>query len=228
MPVFSDNPYNPNPITKFLVTFLSGLTILNNIEFCLELGIVLLISILFYKNSFKRDAIKGILFFAVFSLLPNFKMIEGAPVIIKMFFMLFIVFRMFYLPYLSGKFLIKTSDVGSIISSMDTLRVPKNISIPVAVMFRFFPSFKEEKDNIKMAMKIRGIPFKNPISYLEYVIVPLLIISSNIADDISKAAETRCIENPIKKERYISVRIKGIDFVYAASVSILVIGGWLW
>lgn len=133
--------------------------------------------------------------------------------IIKMFFMLFIVFRMFYLPYLSGKFLIKTSDVGSIISSMDTLRVPKNISIPVAVMFRFFPSFKEEKDNIKMAMKIRGIPFKNPISYLEYVIVPLLIISSNIADDISKAAETRCIENPIKKERYISVRIKGIDFV---------------
>ncbi len=42
-------------------------------------------------------------------------------------------------------------------------------------------------------MKIRGIGFKNPIAYIEHVTVPLLIMSSNISDDIAKAAETRCI-----------------------------------
>lgn len=228
MPASMDNPYNPNPITKFLITFLVGLTVLHHIEFYFEIGIVLLISFLFYKNGFKGDAIKGVFFFGVFSILPKLNMIENSHIMIKMFFMLFIVAKMFYLPYLSGKFMIKTSDVGSIISSMDKLRLPSSISIPVAVMFRFFPSFKEEKYNIRLAMKIRGISFKNPVSYMEYIIVPLLVISSNIADDISKAAETKCIENPIKKTRYIAVRLRVIDFVYVALILVIVIGGWLW
>lgn len=228
MPAFLDNPYNPNPITKFLVTFLVGFSVLDNIGFYFELGIVLLIFVLFYKNGFKKDALRAIFFFLIFSLFPHLNMIEKSHIIIKMFFMLFIIARMFYLPYLSGKFLIKTSDVGSIISSMDKIRLPRVISIPVAVMFRFFPSFKEEKENIKMAMKIRGITFKDPISYMGYVIVPLLVISSNIADDISKAAETRCIENPIKKTRYIAIRVKLIDFIYAGLSLVMVIGGWLW
>lgn len=144
-----------------------------------------------------------------------------------MFFSLIFVLRMFYIPYAAGKFLIKTSDVGSIISSMDVLKIPSAISIPVAVMFRFFPSFVEEKNHIKMAMKIRGIETKNPLKYLEYVAVPLLIISSNIADDISKAAETKCIANPIKKTRYIRVGVGVIDFIYAMTMTIIVIGGWL-
>ncbi|ADX24870.1 hypothetical protein SDE12394_07080 [Streptococcus dysgalactiae subsp. equisimilis ATCC 12394] len=110
---------------------------------------------------------------------------------------------------------------------MDVLKIPSAISIPVAVMFRFFPSFVEEKNHIKMAMKIRGIETKNPLKYLEYVAVPLLIISSNIADDISKAAETKCIANPIKKTRYIRVGVGVIDFIYAMTMTIIVIGGWL-
>ena len=135
---------------------------------------------------------------------------------------------MFYIPVSAGSFFIKTSDVGSVISSMDKIKLPRSVSIPIAVMFRFFPSFREESRNIKLAMRIRGITFKNPVSYIEYVIVPLLVISSNISDDIAKAAETKCIENPVKKTRYISVKIKIIDFVYVISILIMIIGGILW
>ena len=95
-------------------------------------------------------------------------------------------------------------------------------------MFRFFPSFREESRNIKLAMRIRGITFKNPISYIEYVMVPLLVISANISDDIAKAAETKCIENPIKKTRYISVRLKIVDLVYVLLMLIMIIGGIVW
>lgn len=135
---------------------------------------------------------------------------------------------MFYLPFIAAKFLIKTSDVGTIISSMDILKIPNSISIPITVMFRFFPAFIEEKNNIKMAMKIRGIKTYNPIKYIEYVFVPLLIVSSNIADDISKAAETRCIGNPIKKIRYIKITFKIIDILYPLAILALVIGGSIW
>lgn len=221
------NSLNPNPITKFFVVGLLGLTVVHSIHPVLEWMVIFVISIMYLMNGLKKEALKNVIIFGVLFLAPNFKILAQLPFFIKMFFSLIFVLRMFYIPYAAGKFLIKTSDVGSIISSMDVLKIPSAISIPVAVMFRFFPSFVEEKNNIKMAMKIRGIETKNPLKYLEYVAVPLLIISSNIADDISKAAETKCIANPIKKTRYIRVGVGVIDFIYAMTMTIIVIGGWL-
>lgn len=221
------NSLNSNPITKFFVVGLLGLTVVHSIHPVLEWMVIFVISIMYLMNGLKKEALKNVIIFGVLFLAPNFKILAQLPFFIKMFFSLIFVLRMFYIPYAAGKFLIKTSDVGSIISSMDVLKIPSAISIPVAVMFRFFPSFVEEKNHIKMAMKIRGIETKNPLKYLEYVAVPLLIISSNIADDISKAAETKCIANPIKKTRYIRVGVGVIDFIYAMTMTIIVIGGWL-
>lgn len=206
---------------------LLGLTVVHSIHPVLEWMVIFVISIMYLMNGLKKEALKNVIIFGVLFLAPNFKILAQLPFFIKMFFSLIFVLRMFYIPYAAGKFLIKTSDVGSIISSMDVLKIPSAISIPVAVMFRFFPSFVEEKNHIKMAMKIRGIETKNPLKYLEYVAVSLLIISSNIADDISKAAETKCIANPIKKTRYIRVGVGVIDFIYAMTMTIIVIGGWL-
>lgn len=218
---------NPNPITKFFVVGLLGLTVVHSIHPILEWALIFIISIMYLINGFRKEAIKNILLFAILFLAPNFKILAQLPFVIKIFFSLIFVLRMFYIPFAAGKFLIKTSDVGSIISSMDVLKIPSAVSIPIAVMFRFFPSFVEEKENIKMAMKIRGIETKNPFKYLEYVVVPLLIISSNIADDISKAAETKCIANPIKKTRYVRVGLNLIDFIYGIVMTSIVIGGWL-
>ena len=219
MPTFSSNaPFNPNPISKILAVFLTGLTVMHSINIRFELAIICFIGILFYLNGYKKTLFKLIILWFFSTLNP----------ILKMFLSIPIVFRMFLLPFMAASFMIKTSDVGTIILSMNKLKISKNLSIPIAVMFRFFPSFKEEKKNIKMAMRVRGINFKNPIKYIEYVSVPLLIISSNIADDISKAAETKAIENPIAKTRYIRVKIQLIDFVYVLAVAGLIVGGLVW
>ncbi|MDY2960654.1 MAG: energy-coupling factor transporter transmembrane component T [Hornefia sp.] len=223
----SDNRANPNPITKFLVVGLLGFTVLHSINHYLEWWVISIISVMYFLNGLGKEGIKNLAVFGLLFFAPGFTQASQFPIIIKMFFALLFVLRMFYIPFAAGKFLIKTSDVGSIISSMDYLRIPSSVSIPVAVMFRFFPSFMEERNHIKMAMKIRGIETKNPIKYLEYVAVPLLIISSNIAEDISKAAETKCIGNPVKKTRYVRVCVKPIDFIYAFAVSAAVVGGWL-
>lgn len=220
-----DNRLNPNPITKFFVVVLLGFTGVHSINHYSEWAVVIVISAMYFINGFKKDAIKNILWFGVLFFVPDFSALEKFPIFILMMLSLFALCRMFYLPFAAGKFIIKTSDVGSIISSMDAIKIPKEVSIPIAVMFRFFPSFVEEKNSIKMAMRIRGIETKNPVKYLEYVAVPLLIISSNIADDISKAAETRCIANPIKKTRYVSIRMHLIDFIYAVTISVIVAGG---
>ena len=219
------NSLNPNPIPKFFVTVLLGFTILHSINHYSEWALIIVISIMYFINGFRKEGIQNIIVFGILFFVPDFTILAKFPLVIKMLLSLLFVVRMFYIPYASGKFLIKTSDVGSIMSSMDFLRIPKAVSIPIAVMFRFFPSFAEERNNIKMAMKIRGIEIKNPLKYLEYIAVPLLIISSNIADDIAKAAETKCIANPIKKTRYITVRVHIIDFIYAFIMTVIVVGG---
>ena len=221
------NSLNPNPIPKFFVTVLLGFTILHSINHYSEWALIIVISIMYFINGFRKEGIQNIIVFGILFFVPDFTILAKFPLVIKMLLSLLFVVRMFYIPYASGKFLIKTSDVGSIMSSMDFLRIPKAVSIPVAVIFRFFPSFEEERNNIKMAMKIRGIEIKNPLKYLEYIAVPLLIISSNIADDIAKAAETKCIANPIKKTRYITVRVHIIDFIYAFIMTVIVVGGRL-
>ena len=229
MPTFSSNaPFNPNPISKILVVFLTGLTVMHGINICFEFAIICIFLILFYLNGYKKTLFKWIVLCLVLYSLPNFMILSTLNPILKIFLSIPIVFRMFLLPFMAASFMIKTSDVGAIISSMDKLKISKNLSIPVAVIFRFFPSFKEEKKNIKMAMRVRGINFKNPIKYLEYVSVPLLIISSNIADDIAKAAETKAIENPIAKTRYTRVKVQLIDFVYVFAVAGLIVGGLIW
>ena len=221
------NSLNPNPIPKFFVTVLLGFTILHSINHYSEWALIIVISIMYFINGFRKEGIQNIIVFGILFFVQDFTILAKFPLVIKMLLSLLFVVRMFYIPYASGKFLIKTSDVGSIMSSMDFLRIPKAVSIPIAVMFRFFPSFEEERNNIKMAMKIRGIEIKNPLKYLEYIAVPLLIISSNIADDIAKAAETKCIANPIKKTRYITVRVHIIDFIYAFIMTVIVVGGRL-
>ena len=221
------NSLNPNPIPKFFVTVLLGFTILHSINHYSEWALIIVISIMNFINGFRKEGIQNIIVFGILFFVPDFTILAKFTLVIKMLLSLLFVVRMFYIPYASGKFLVKTSDVGSIMSSMDFLRIPKAVSIPIAVMFRFFPSFEEERNNIKMAMKIRGIEIKNPLKYLEYIAVPLLIISSNIADDIAKAAETKCIANPIKKTRYITVRVHIIDFIYAFIMTVIVVGGRL-
>lgn len=163
----SSDRFNPNPITKFLVVGLLGFTGLNTINHYLEWAAVFVISIMYFANGFKKESMRNIIVFGVLFLASSFTMLEKFPIIIKILLSLVFVARMFYLPFTAAKFMIKISDVGSVISAMDLLKIPKVVSIPIAVMFRFFPSFIEEKNYIKMAMKIRGIETKNPIKYLE-------------------------------------------------------------
>lgn len=220
--------YNPNPISKFLCVVLLGFTVLHTINDINLICIVVFISIMFFLNGYIQDAIKGIIYFSILFKLPDFEALSHMNFFIKMILGLLFVLRMFYLPFMAGKFLVKTSDVGSVISSMDKFRVSDIISIPVAVIFRFFPAFKEERKNIMTAMKVRRINTKNPLRYIEYIALPLLVLSSNIAEDIAKAAETKCIENPIKKHRYKQVSFRGIDIIFFTVVIILFIGGYIW
>ncbi len=216
---------NPTPISKLLVTLYLSLNLTTKINDISAIAIVLIFAVFFTLNNKPRRAINTTLFFIVLLFLLNISSKLGFS-FIKDYFLTFIIFiKIFFIPLLAGKFLIATSDVSSLIASMDKMHFPKAAIIPIAVIFRYFPAYKDDKKNIKMAMKMRGITFRNPIKYMEYVSVPLLISASNISDDISKAAETKCIADPCKKTRYFDVKFGITDIIFAVVIIAVHIAG---
>lgn len=217
---------NPTPISKFIAVIIVSFTVMHPVHSLASFGVALFISLFFLLQGLIADAVKGMLWFFIFLNVPTVVRLGEFNEFFQLFIIFFIAFKMFFLSFLAGKFFIKTSDCSSIIASMHSLHIPDSISIPIAVMFRFFPSYKEERKNIKYAMRLRGISLKTPLKYLEYVTIPILVISSNIADDISKAAEVKAVANPIKKELFIKNTVKFIDFVYVLVIFTLVVGGY--
>ncbi len=217
--------FNPTPISKFIVTIFLAFNLTSVINEMYTFLTIVFISLLYALNHRAKTAIKSIIFylFVVF-LLKNISQLN-INFIKNYVLIFFVLIKIFFVPFFAGKFLVDTSDVSSLIVSFEKMRFPQVLIIPMAVIFRYFPAFKDDKKNIKMAMKMRGISYKNPIKYLEYVSVPMLISAVNIADDISKAAETKCIADPCKKVRYKEVKFSFIDVIYIAIIVMLTVLG---
>lgn len=215
--------WNPNPIIKLIVLLLFSFTIKDIKSEWTMLGIVIIFSVLYFLMRRYRDGFKNIGVFLILFLISNYGDMKDTSRILYMFITVIFVIKMFYLPFMAGAFLIKTTDVGSIVSCMDKLHISKNLSIPIATMFRFGPSFKEEYKNIRFAMKMRGISIKKPLLALEYIYVPLLTISSEIAEDIAKYAETKALSDPCKKVRLTKISFGLIDLLFIISIVIILV-----
>ncbi len=218
----------PCPITELVAVVIMGFTLFSPPGDKASFGIVTVYSIFYFINGRKKDGIHILLVYSILYLLPDLSFLSGINPVLKMFLSLLFVMKMFYLPYISGRFFLLTSDVGSILSFFDKMAFPDSLSIPLAVMMRFFPAFQEERKNIISAMKIKGITLKNPLKYMEYIMVPLLMASSSISENIARAAETRGIENPCKKIRFSEVKFSIPDAVFISAIISITAGGWIW
>ncbi|MCV2509831.1 MAG: energy-coupling factor transporter transmembrane protein EcfT, partial [Neisseriaceae bacterium] len=65
-------------------------------------------------------------------------------------FMLFFSLRI--LPsFALGYHLIKSTEINEIILALQKIKIPMLFIIPIVVIFRFFPTFREERKSIAMA-----------------------------------------------------------------------------
>lgn len=96
-----------------------------------------------------------------------------------------------------GMYFLCSTRVNEFVASMERMHLPQKVMIPIAVMFRFFPTVKEEAEGISTAMRMRKLGFSyffsKPVQILEYRLVPLMIAVVNIGEELSAAALTRCL-----------------------------------
>lgn len=105
--------------------------------------------------------------------------------------------QMFFPFIIFGAVLVKTSKIGDVANVLDKMHFPDAALIPFLVLFRFFPTIKEEARAISDAMKLRGLNFglgsliKKPLKTIEYLYVPLLYSMVKSGNELTVAALTR-------------------------------------
>lgn len=128
-----------------------------------------------------------------------------------------------------GYFVISTITISEFVAAFERMHVPQTFTIPLSVMFRFFPTVKEEFDSINDAMRMRGMRFGkgNIRKMIEYRLIPLLICSVKIGEELSAASLTRGLGTPVKRTNVCKIGFGIMDYLMFA-VGIGFIGAVVW
>ena len=117
-----------------------------------------------------------------------------------------VALRKFLPCFILGKWILTKTEVSEFVAVMCKLRLPQTAIIPLSVVFRYFPTIKEEWASIRAAMKMRGIHVS-----LEHIMVPLLMSAVNVSEELSAAALCRGLDSPEPHTSLVQVRFRFSD-----------------
>lgn len=126
-------------------------------------------------------------------------------------------------------FVFATTTVSEFMAAMARMRMPDWITIPLSVLFRFFPTLGQEARAINAAMRMRGItPLSRGITYAENCLVPLMSCAVSIGEDLSAAALARGLGAPWPRASIGSIGFTPVDaaviVISLAATALLALG----
>lgn len=118
-------------------------------------------------------------------------------------------------------FLIVSTSVSEFVTAMDRMHVPKSISVPMSVFFRFFPTIVEEYGHVRDAMRMREVGnLRQPMAMLEYRMVPFMTSIVSIGNDLAASALTRGLSAPVRR-----TNVCPIGFTWRDGLAFVLTGG---
>lgn len=194
-----------DPRTSFLAIFVISMVMicggLSGVEYCLRIICCMLPFILLLT-------IKNYKFATIYFLLYLFSsVVEGAVLQItsgglNLFFVIIAgIISRFFAPMVMGYCVMQSTTVSEFVTVMEQMHIPQVITIPLSVMFRFFPTISEENRAVSEAMRMRQIGRKKQsvIKKMEYELVPVMMSTVRIADELSQASLTKGLGGPVKR-----------------------------
>ena len=116
---------------------------------------------------------------------------------------------------MAGAYLMETTTVSELSAAMSRMHVSDKLTIPLLAMLRFFPTIADEFHSINDAMRMRDIGFggKNVTKMVEYRILPLLVCSAKIGEELNAAAITRGLGGRGKRTNLCQIGFKIWDYL---------------
>lgn len=155
------------------------------------------------------------------SLVPQL-LVPLLPDIINLLFTGMIALMTQILPgMMMAYFLIVSTSVSEFVTAMDRMHVPKSISVPMSVLFRFFPTIVEEYGHVRDAMRMREVgDLRQPMGMLEYRMVPFMTSIVSIGNDLAASALTRGLSAPVRR-----TNVCPIGFTWRDGLAFVLTGG---
>ncbi len=215
-------PLNLDPRTKLFLILMCVLCAMFAPSLYFQFALVTLIGLLAALSGKWWYALRGIIAYGLICLFTVWCMGVLTGTWRAMFVaFLGLVHKVYACGMLAG-LVISTTRVGEFLSTMARLRVPKKLTIPIAVMLRYLPTIREDWHFIKDAMRLRDVSptfwgfLKAPAMTVNCIYVPLLTAASKAADELSIASVTRGIENPKPRTCLVNIQMKAADWLAMA------------
>lgn len=210
-----------DPRTKLFMIVLSPIIMALHVNIWLEIVIVFIYLLPFFLTDEKKlgtglGIVYALQLLGYYFLLPE----------IEQYFFLYIVsfltygLRRLMLGIIAGIFAIKTTQASEWISLLKKWKAPHFILIPLSVMLRFFPTIYEDYKHIRQAMAFRGIGnsfwdlIKKPLQSFEYIVIPILINASQVAEDLTISALTKGLSSSVEHTSIVSLDMEKQDWLY--------------
>lgn len=131
----------------------------------------------------------------------------------------------FVAPMVMGYCVMQSTTVSEFVTAMERMRVPQFITIPLSVMFRFFPTISEENKAVSEAMRMRQIAGKKQsiIKKMEYEFVPVMMSTVRIADELSQASLTKGLGGAIKRTHICEVGFRVRDYALIVLLTVVLL-----
>ena len=207
-----------DPRSGLLMIILANVISFSQNSLWLEFGLIGYLAVLFFICGKIKAGVKWAVIYVAVYLIQCY-LLPISPKIIAVAFTIFLsITRRIFPCLMVGGLIIATISLRYFIVGLRKLRFPNKLIITIAVTLRYFPAIREEIGHIRDAMKLRKV---RGLQKVEAVMVPLMICASNTAEELSAAAVTRGIDNPVKKTTTVNLKFGLLDML-----SILIIVGF--
>jgi energy-coupling factor transport system permease protein len=217
MPVVRKPLLRIDPRTKFFLFFFVGFFTFVFPPAYMEFSVTAALTLLLSLNRQAKTAVTMFLVFCAM-LAADFYLTPFVFGIIRNIYLTVVrITRMFLPLYMTGILLVRTITVTAFIAAFRRMRLPDGFIIPFSIMFRFIPTINEEWASIRGAMKFRGIGISarnvltKPMMTLEYMLIPLLMSTATIAEELAAASLARGLDSGGKRTCIVDVRFRFQD-----------------
>ena len=219
-----------DPRAKLYLLVLGNLTLFLHVSLTTELLLVSILLSLYFLSGKVKSGVRMTAVYAVLVSIDIFVIPIAEGLLLNVLSLVSVGIRMMLPCIISGGYAFSTTTVGEMVCGLRKLRVPETIIIPSVTVIRFFPTIAEDYRQIRNAMALRGITYRNPMEALEYILIPLLMNSNNVAQDLSVAAMTKGISLPGQHTSMIELKMVWQDWFFMLACTmpfVLYLGGVL-
>jgi energy-coupling factor transport system permease protein len=208
-----------------LLMLLNGVVVM----FCVhEASFIALLALAFLWLCLRGQLVRGLQFVLAYALLSGLSYLTLGVRGFETLWMLANLSRHMLIP-VAYTFSLVDAATGTLLTVFHRLRLPKAFGISTVVLLRFIPTIGYEFGAIRSSLKFRGtgIGFWSTVAHLpanfERTVVPLLIRTTRIADELSAAAVVRGVRLNNEINSFEEVGFKASDLAISLLFGILVI-----